>query len=155
MYTIFFIEKNMNLEEIKESWESDSKINVNNIALESIKCSSLHAKYINEITSHKQRIIKLQNDYNLEKKFKMRFYKGELTKEELDKRNMEQYQGRKLLKDELESFIIGDEDIQLINIKIEYTKVCVYLLEGIIKNIYSRTYEIKNFIEYKKFESGF
>ena len=145
----------MNLEEIKTSWEKDAKINENNIALESIKCSSLHAKYIGEIASHKSREIKLKSEYSKVKKIKVKYFNGEMSKEELEEYQLEQYQGKRMLKTQMDEFLAGDEDLLLILNKLDYTKTCIYVLEGIIKSIYGRSYDVRNFVESRKFELGY
>jgi len=145
----------MNLEEIQKQWKKDSFINPNDIALESIKTSSYHSVYLSELSTHKARIIKLENDYATAKKFKIKYYNGELTKEELLEHNLDQYQGKRLLKDQMESFLAADEDIQLITQKVQYTSIIISFLESVLKNIYNRNYEISNFINITKFNAGF
>jgi hypothetical protein len=145
----------MNLEELQNQWRQDSRIDQNNIALESIKTSSYHSFYLWELSTHKARIIKLENDYATAKKFKIKYYNGELTKEELLEHNLDQYQGKKLLKSDMESFLAGDEQIQLIMQKVQYTSIIISFLESVLKNIYNRNYEISNFINITKFNAGF
>ena len=145
----------MNLDEIKNEWLKDSQVNTNDINLETIRTSSLHAKYISEVVFYKKQQLKLEDEYAISKKDKLRYYSGFMGKDELEKLGWEQYNGRKLLKDEMQSFIIGDEDLQLISKRIDYCKISIYLLEGILKDLYGRNYMIKNYIENRKFEAGF
>lgn len=145
----------MNIDQIKEEWAKDARVNTDDIGLETIRTSSLHAKYISETIYYKSKIVKLENDYATTKKLKLRYLNGFMGKEELEELGLEQYQGRKLLKDEMNSFLLGDEDLQLVSQKIEYSKIAIYLLEGILKDIYGRNYMIKNFIENRKFEVGY
>ena len=145
----------MTLEEIKNSWIQDAQVNTLDINLETIRTSSLHAKYISEAIFYKTKIIKLESDFASEKKLKLRYFSGFMGKEELEELGLEQYNGRKLLKDEMTSFLQGDENLQLISNKIEYSKIVIYLLEGILKDLYGRNYMMKNYIENRKFESGF
>jgi len=149
------LEKLLNIEELKAEWTKDSAIDKRDILTESIKTPSLHAKYMCELADHKTSIVELAASYAAGKKVKIRYYSGEMTKEELDNFGWTQYQGRKLLKAEMESFLEGDKDLQSISRKIEHAKVAIYFLEGVIKAIYNRGYEIKNYIEFKKFEAGF
>ena len=145
----------LNLETIKSEWTNDSKINSNDIQLESIKTSSLHSKYINELADHKGRLVKLTALYDTEKKFKIRYYSGLLTKEELESRSLDQYNGKKLLKTDMMDYLAGDLDIQKIKLKIEHEGICIYTLTEIIKAIHGRGYDIKSHIEYLKFSAGF
>ncbi len=145
----------MTLDELQAQWKKDSYINPNDIGLESIKTSSYHSFYLSELSTHKARIIKLENDYATAKKFKIKYYNGELTKEELLEHSLEQYQGKRLLKSDMDSFLAGDEQIQLIMQKVQYTSIIIAFLESVIKNLNNRNYEISNFINITKFNAGF
>lgn len=145
----------MNIEQIKEEWAKDAKFNINDIALESLTTSSLHAKYINEIAHHKLKVLKYDNDYAVAKKLKTRYFSGVMGKNELEEYGLEQYNGRKLLKDELSTYIAGDEDMISLQQRLEYEKIAIYLLEGIIKNLYNRNWEIGNYNAAKKFDAGY
>ncbi len=145
----------MTLDELKAEWQKDSYINHNDIGLESIKTSSYHSKYLSELSNHKSRIIQLENKYAIEKKQKIRYYNGVMEKDELEELGLLQYQGKKMLKTDLEVFLSAEPTLQLIDQKIQYTKICINFLENVIKNLYNRNFEIGNFISNKKFEAGF
>ena len=49
----------------------------------------------------------------------------------------------------------ADEKLNVIDMKIKYYDVTLKFLEEIIRNISARTYQIKNAIEWQKFQSGF
>ena len=51
-------------------------------------------------------------------------------------------------------FIEADEEVQKLQYKIEYIDQVVYYLDSIMRQINSRTYHIKNAIEWKRFQSG-
>ena len=57
-------------------------------------------------------------------------------------------------KEEISMFIEADEDVQKLQYKIEYIDQVVYYLDSIMRQINSRTYHIKNAIEWKRFQSG-
>ncbi|MDD4242707.1 MAG: recombination mediator protein UvsY [Bacilli bacterium] len=145
----------MTLDEIKLEWSKDSKIDENNIGLESIKTSSYHAKYLNEQTNHKMHLIKLQSELIKAKRIKVKYFDGLMDKEELETYGLEQYQGKKMLKSQMDEFLAGDKDLILINIKIECTKIIINYLDAVLKNLYNRNYEISNFTNNRKFEAGF
>lgn len=145
----------MTLDEIKLEWLKDSKIDENNIGLESIKTSSYHAKYLNEQTNHKMHLVKLQSELIKAKRIKVKYFDGLMDKEELETYGLEQYQGKKMLKSQMDEFLAGDKDLILINIKIECTKIIINYLDAVLKNLYNRNYEISNFTNNRKFEAGF
>jgi len=51
-------------------------------------------------------------------------------------------------------YIQSDEDILKISNKIGYYETCVDYCKGVIKSIDNRGWDIKNSIEWKKFEAG-
>ena len=60
----------------------------------------------------------------------------------------------KVLKNDLAMYISSDEEIIQLMDKIGYLEIVIKYLEGIIKSIDNRGWDIKNAIEWKKFEAG-
>jgi hypothetical protein len=144
----------MTIEEILQEWDIDSEMDDNHIDNESIKVPKLHAKYIRHLIQAKLKNTKIQNEFNLLKKTKFRYYRGELSREELTELNWQQWQGVKPMKNEMEQFLDGDTDLNNIKVKIEYLNSMVYLLESILGQIKARDWQLKNVLEYKKFIAG-
>ena len=60
----------------------------------------------------------------------------------------------KVLKTDLAMYITSDEEvIELMN-KIGYLEIVIKYIDGVIKSIDNRGWDIKNAIEWKKFEAG-
>ena len=58
-------------------------------------------------------------------------------------------------KDALQRYLEADDKLNIIDMKIRYYDVELKFLEEIIKTIANRTYQIKNAIEWQKFQAGF
>ena len=58
-------------------------------------------------------------------------------------------------KDAIQRHMEADEKLSTAEMKIKYYDVTLKFLEEIIRNISGRTYQIKNAIEWQKFQSGF
>ena len=58
-------------------------------------------------------------------------------------------------KDAIQRHMDADEKLTKIDMKIRYYDVTLKFLEEIIRNISGRTYQIKNAIEWQRFQSGF
>jgi hypothetical protein len=142
------------IEELLNEWDEDSVMDDNHISDESIRVPKLHAKYVRYLIQAKLKIAKLQNDFNVLKKTKFRYYRGELSREELTELQWEQWQGVKPLKNELDQFLDGDSDLNNMKVKIEYLQTMVYLLESILGQIKARDWQIRNMLEHKKFLAG-
>ena len=142
----------MNLDKIQEMWERDAVIDPDNLHVESLKIPQLHAKYYtvyNTITLLRE---KARESYSKIKLERHNYYTGKATAEEYAE-NPFPYKVRE--KDAIQRYLDADEKLNTIDMKMRYYDVILKFLEEIIRNISGRTYQIKNAIEWQKFQSGF
>ena len=144
----------MKLSEIQQMWEEDSTINETNLGRESIRVPNLHAKYLNLLSKSKLQLRKAESEYYNTRRLKYRYYRGEMSREELAGLEWEQFQGNKPLKNEMDEFLQCDKDLIELQDKIEYFKTVIYTLEQILRSINSRTWDIKTAVEYQKMTNG-
>ena len=144
----------MNIEEIISSWDIDCVIDDTHLDRSSIETSKLHAKYLRELIGSKIKMSALSNEYNNLRQVRFRYYRGELTQEELLKFNWIQWQGVKPIKSEMEEFLLGDEILNKLNLKLEYYKSTIELLEAIMNQLKARDWQIKNSIQWRMFING-
>jgi hypothetical protein len=144
----------MKLTELQDEWSKDCKINELNLGQESIKTPNLHSKYLNFLSSTRLNLRKAESDYLNCRRKKYRYYRGEMTREELEEENWTQWQGNKPLKNEMDEFLTVDADLVQYQDKVEYFKTVLYQLEQIVRSINSRGWDIKNAIEWQKFTNG-
>ena len=128
----------MNIEEIQQMWEQDSIIDDNHLGEASTETAKVHSKYIKLMVGVKLKLTKARGDYNILRKNKFRYYRGELSREELAQLGWQQYQLIKPLKNEMDEFLQGDQDLITLNTRIEYLETMGYLLEGILGQIKAR-----------------
>jgi hypothetical protein len=144
----------MKIEEIQEMWDIDCQIDNNHLGEQATESSKLHAKYLKELIQFKLKLIKIKTDYNTTRKNKFRYYRGEMSRDELKDLGWDQWQGVKPLKNEMDEFLSGDIDLNTIKTRVEYLETGVYLLESIMNQIKARDWEIKSHIDWKKFLAG-
>ncbi len=60
----------------------------------------------------------------------------------------------KVLKNDLQMYITSDEEVINLSNKIAYLESTIKYIDGVIKSIDYRGWDIKNAIEWKKFEAG-
>jgi len=144
----------MNLEDLQKMWQEDSSIDDDHLGEESTKTPNLHAKYIQYLIDNKVRLSKLKYDYNILRKNKFRYYRGELSRDELATLGWEQWQGIKPLKNEMDEFLSGDEELNRLDVKVEYINSIIYFLESVLTQIKSRDFQISNGIKWKQFLVG-
>lgn len=142
------------LEAIILEWEKDSKIDINNIQNETVNAPFLHSKYLRMLSLWKKRkYIYTQKMLDIRRK-KTRYYRGEMSRDELKENGWEQYQGNRLIRSELEETLKTDGDVIAIQSKLDLIDSIIYVLESIIKMIGSRDFELSNYIKYAMFMKG-
>jgi hypothetical protein len=139
------------LDTIQKMWEKDSKIDIDNLHTESLNIPILHAKYFD-----------LYNNILLLKK------KAEQQKKNIRHQKYEYFTGKadpdvyvenpfpKKIRDKetLQGYLDSDEKLMQVSLKVEYYETMLSYIDSILKMIFNRTYQIKNSIEYMRFQSG-
>lgn len=144
----------MKLSEIQEQWEKDSVIDELNLGHESTRVPTLHAKYLSVLSKVKLQQRKAESDYYNTRRLKYKYYRGEMTRDELEENGWTQWQGNKPLKNEMDEFLQCDGDLIQLQDKVEYFRTVIYTLEQILRSINSRTWDIKTAVEWHKFTNG-
>jgi hypothetical protein len=144
----------MNIEQIQDMWDIDADIDDNYLGEHATKAPKLHAKYIKLLVGVKLKHTKLSSDYNMLRKAKFRYYRGELSRDELNELGWVQWQGVKPLKNEMDEFLTGDTDLNTLRVKIDYLETMIYLLESILGQIKARDWQLKTAVEWKRFLAG-
>lgn len=144
----------VNHDELIGLWQDDAKLDQTKLMEEMYKQPLLHAKYIKLLMDYKISVRKQALKYDSLKSLKIRYFNGEMNKEELDELGWSQYKFTKPLKSQLESLLDADDDLQKIVERIEYLKILIDTTESILKEIHSRGYLLKTILENRKFEAG-
>ncbi len=142
----------MNLDKIQEMWERDSHIDPDNLHDESLKIPQLHSKYYtiyNTITLLRE---KARDSYNRIRLERYNYYTGKAPAEVYAS---EPFPYKVREKDAIQRHMDADEKLNKVNMKIKYYDTTLKYLEEIIRIISNRTYQIKNAIEWNKFQAGF
>ena len=144
----------MKLSELQEAWSEDSRIDETNLGREAVRTPQLHAKYLNWLGSVRLNLRKAESDYLNLRRRKYRYYRGEMTRDELEAEGWTQFQGNKPLKNEMDEILNTDSELIGLQDKVEYFKTVLNQLEQIVRSINSRTWDVKNSIEWHKFTNG-
>ena len=142
----------MNLEKIQEMWQKDSVIDPDNLHDESLRIPQLHCKYYtlyNTITLLREKANKTYKEIRLERH---NYYTG---KAPADVYVQDPFPYKVREKDAIQRHMEADDRVSEAELKIRYYDVMLKFLEEIIKTISNRTFQIKNAIEWHKFQSGF
>ena len=142
----------INLEKIQSMWQEDCKIDIDNMHEESIKVPQLHSKYheiLNNLILLRTKAQKIQKSVRHER---YEYYSGKAEPEVYEK---EPFPKKVRDKDALIRYMDADDRVSDANLKVEYYDVMINYTESILKQISNRTYQIKNSIEWHKFQAGF
>ena len=141
----------IDLESIQEMWEKDAQIDRDNLHDESLNILSLHAKYF-----------ELYNTIFLLRK------KAEQQRKNIRHERYEYFSGKsdpqvyiddpfpkKIRdKDTMQKYLDADHKLSNSSLKIDYYDTILVYLESILKVIQNRTFQIKNAIEFMRFNAG-
>ena len=142
----------MDLEKIQAMWEKDSQIDPDNLHDESLKIPQLHSKYYtlyNTITLLRE---KAREQYSKVRLERYNYYTGKSPAEVYVE---EPFPYKVREKDAIQRHLDADDKMNKIDMKIKYYDVMLKFLEEIIRVVSNRTYQIKNAIEWNKFQAGF
>lgn len=142
------------LEELSDEWTKDCNLDYSNIKLEILNIPKLHAKYIRHLNDHKRASLKVKFDYDKMKEIRTSYYLGYLDKETLDQYGWEQFDLNIKTKGGVEKFINADELLIKLLQKKSYHDLAISTCEAILKELSSRTWQLKSYIDYEKFLSG-
>lgn len=147
----------MDIQEILEMWEVDGVIDQFKLDDTTIKNATLHSKYLSLITVAKLKKKTIQHKYDTLLKDKFMYYNGKMPQSEMDIRkwDYDPFNGlNKPLKGDLNHWYNSDKDIQDVQAELEYYKVIIETLKEILDAVKWRHSQIKNIIEWRKFEAG-
>ena len=140
----------MNLDELKLQVSQDLKVDDEHLDTESLKNQEIKAKYLEHKSKFELLLFKAKGDYKRLYREKWEYYGG--------KSDAKIYASKpfdlKVLKTDLGVYISADEEIIDAENKIGYLETVVDYIKGVIKSIDNRGWDIKNAIEWKKFEAG-
>ena len=141
----------MALEELQNEARQDlAVIDQERLDQESLKNQTIKEKWLEHRTKYDQLLIMRRADHQKLYRDKWEYYGG--------KSDAKVYAAKpfdiKVLKNDLQMYIQSDEEILELQGKISYYESIVKYIDGVIKSIDNRGWDIKNAIEWKKFEAG-
>ena len=140
------------LEELLAMWAKDSVIDRTEPAKELTNIPQLHSKYLNILSRHRLLVKESEFKYNKMKRLKWEYYTGKLDDDQLKQYGWEPFPF--VLKSEITTYFESDEDLNkyLAN-KIMHEEI-VDVCQSILKELHSRTFQLKEFITWERFIQG-
>ena len=142
----------IDLESLQKMWEEDSEIDKDNLHDESLKIPQLHAKYFDLYNT----IFLLRKKADQQRKnIRHERYEYFSGKSDPDVYIKDPFPKKIRDKDTMQKYLDADGKLSNSSLKIEYYDTMLTYIESILKVIQNRTFQIKNAIEWHKFQSGF
>ena len=141
----------MKLEELQSEAKQDLQIiDQERLDQESYKNQNIKPKWLEYRTKYDQILIMSKANHQRMYREKWEYYGG--------KADAKVYAAKpfdlKILKTDLQMYINSDEDILNLQGKIAYYESIIKYIDGVIKSIDNRGWDIRNATEWKKFEAG-
>ena len=140
----------MTLDELKLQVQKDLKIDNEHLDTESLKNQEIKAKYLDHKSRYELLLFKAKGDYKRMYREKWEYYGGKADAKIYASKPFD----LKVLKTDLAVYITSDEEVINAENKIGYLETVVDYIKGVIKSVDNRGWDIKNAIEWKKFEAG-
>ena len=141
----------IDLNEIQSMWEKDSKIDRDNLHEESLNIPVLHAKYHD---LYNNLILLRKKAEQQRKNIRHERYEYFSGKADPDVYAQNPFPKKIRDKDTMTKYLDADEKLSNSSLKIDYYDTMLVYLESILKVIQNRTFQIKNAIEFMRFNSG-
>ena len=140
------------LDELLEEWRKDSEIDRTEPGKALINIPKLHSKYLNTLSQHRLLAKQAEFKYNKMKKVKWEYYTGKLDDEQLEQYGWQPFPF--VLKSEITTYFESDEDLnKLIAQKMLHEEI-VDVCQSILKELNSRTFQLRDFIAWERFIQG-
>ncbi len=143
----------MKIEDIVSQWDVDCKIDETELDREATKIPKLHNKYLKIFMGERVVLFKLKAENKRLKKTLIEYYLGELDREELEELGRDQFY-KKLLKNEIDTYIESDDLFIESTLKISLQGEKVDYVEAIVKSLNNRNFQIKSAIDWVRFTQG-
>jgi len=147
----------INIDEVIQMWDVDSKVDKMSLDDASIKSPALHAKYLQLYSASKMMVKQSEMKMVELKKNKWLWFNGKMSKVQMDELGWayDPFAGMvKPLKSDLDIFYDSDPDVIKLRAKIDYLATALEVVKEIIDNIKWRHTHIKNAIDFLRFTSG-
>ena len=140
------------LDDLLAMWTKDSEIDRTEPGKALLDIPKLHSKYLNILSNHRLLIRECEFKYNRMKKIKWEYYTGKMDDEALKKHGWEPFPY--ILKSDITTYMEADEDMNRYLAQKMLHEEIVEVCNSILKELNSRTYQLRSFIDYEKFING-
>lgn len=143
-----------NINDILEEWKTDAMIDETQINHEIIRTPNLHSKYLYYYLYFKRKLSVADTKFNKLCWVKRKWFRGEMTRDELVEHGWPQYQGLKPSASELSQLLEFDPDVNDLKMIVSEYKMAVSCIEYILGQVKGREWSMRSLVDYLRFTSG-
>jgi len=140
------------LQKLLDMWTVDSNIDRTEPGKELINIPKLHSKYLNILSRHRMLSKQSEFKYNKIRRLKWEYYTGKLDNDQLKEHGWEPFPYT--LKSDITTYMESDDDINKHLVKKIMHDEIVELCQSILKELNSRTFQLRDFIAWERFIQG-
>ena len=140
------------IEELLEMWRKDCDIDRTEPGKALLDIPKLHSKYLAILSKHRLLSKEAEFKYNKMKRLKWEYYTGKLDDEQLGQYGWEPFPY--VLKSEITTYLESDEDINKYIAMKTVNDEIVELCQSIMKELNSRTFQLRDYIAWERFIQG-
>lgn len=140
------------LDELLEMWRKDSQIDRTEPGKALLDIPILHSKYLNILSKNRLLIRESEFKFNKMKRLKWEYYTGKLDNDDLKKYGWEPFPF--VLKSDITTYMESDEDMNKYLAQKRMYEEIVETCQAIMKELNSRTFQLRSFIDWEKFIQG-
>ena len=140
------------LDDLLQMWAKDAEIDRTEPGKALLDIPKLHSKYLNILSNHRLSSCDAEFKYNRMKKLKWEYYTGKLDDDDLKKYGWEPFPF--VLKSDITTYLDSDEDLnKYLAQKMMHDEI-VDVCQSILKELNSRTFQLRDFIAWERFIQG-
>lgn len=143
----------MKIDDIIEEWNTDSQIDITNLAVESLNIPKIHHKYLKILYQEKILLEQLKAYYKQYHRDRHELLTGSIDEETCKKYGWKP-NPKIILRGDIPMHIEAEEETIKMTLKIAAQKEKIDIIDSIMKMISTRGFQIKNAIDVVRFEAG-
>lgn len=140
------------IDELLEMWRQDADIDRTEPGKALLDIPKLHSKYLNILSRHRLLVKEAEFKYNKMKKVKWEYYTGKMDDATLKHYGWEPFPF--ILKSDITTYLDSDEDLNKFLANKAMHEEIVDVCNAILKELNSRTFQLRDFISWERFIQG-
>lgn len=140
------------IDELLEMWRKDAEIDRTEPGKALLDIPKLHSKYLNILSRHRLLVKEAEFKYNKMKKVKWEYYTGKMDNDTLKHYGWEPFPF--ILKSDITTYLDSDEDLNKFLANKAMHEEIVDVCNAILKELNSRTFQLRDFIAWERFIQG-